>query len=530
MEKSPIDNLITPNGVAQTDEEKVEALADSLEQQFKENPTLNYNTELEVNNTVSNFRNNTVINPPSYTILPSEVTELIKKIKIKKAPGIDGISNKMVKNLPTKTIIEITHIINAVHAIQHFPQSWKTANVIPIYKTGKDSTAPSSYRPISLLPILSKITEKTILRQLNTHLYDNNILIPEQHGFRTQLSTTHQLYRVIDKIADGLNRKKSTGAVFLDIEKAFDRVWIKGLLFKLIKINTPSHIIKIIDSYLNNRHFSIVVNNTFSTYRKTLAGVVQGSILGPVLFNLYVNDFPKYQSNALCMYADDTAILHSSKSFAMVSLSINHHLLLVEQWLKNWKIKINIDKTVAVMFSYRPNKCPKLKFFGQPIPWSDDVKYLGIHLEKRLTFKKHVKYIQNRFRKIKYKLYPLIKRGSPLSTQNKLIIYKAYLRPIITYAIPVWGFLAKTNFDKLEILQSFAVRQIVEARWFFRNKDIYRALNLPTLREFAIKLSQKFYDSPILGENQSFTTIPPYNCEDNKRRPQKILNILNDQD
>ncbi|GFW88418.1 zinc finger MYM-type protein 6 [Trichonephila clavipes] len=163
----------------------------------------------------------------------------------------------MLQNLTLPVIFQLTNIISNIFITGHFPDHWKTASVIPILKPGKPRCSPDSYRPISLLPVLSKITEKLILTRLNSHLTENNILISQQHGFRPRLSTSHQLLRVVEYIKTVFKDDKYTGAIFLDIQKAFDRVWHVGLLYKLIKINTPPPLIRIIRSFLTNRTFAV---------------------------------------------------------------------------------------------------------------------------------------------------------------------------------------------------------------------------------------------------------------------------------
>ncbi|GFX59792.1 RNA-directed DNA polymerase from mobile element jockey [Trichonephila clavipes] len=224
-------------------------------------------------------------------------------------------------------------------------------NSIP---TGKDPTLAESHRPISLLPILSKLAEKIISTRLNDFLETNKILIPEQHGFRPRLSTTHQLLRVVEYIKEGNNMGQCTAAVFLDIQKAFDRVWHSGLLFKLINYNIPTPLILLLNSYISNRSFTVKINRTYSQTRSISAGVAQGSILGPVLFNLYVNDILKSTNTMLCMYADDTAILSRHKNLNTLVENINEHLAHLEIWFSVWKIALNSTKTEAVFFSQSP--------------------------------------------------------------------------------------------------------------------------------------------------------------------------------
>ncbi|GBN78160.1 RNA-directed DNA polymerase from mobile element jockey [Araneus ventricosus] len=309
-----IPSLNGPGGIANTDLEKANFLADILETQFTLNNITNPETEELVADSVMRFRTeaNSVCKDFDHP-LPSEVLDCVKSLRINKAPGIDGISKKMIKNLPLHTILTITTIIHKIMTLGHFPTRWKTATVVPILKPGKDPTDTTSYRPISLLPSLSKIAEHLILKRLNNYLKENNVLCPEQFGFRQKLSTSHQLIRVVEYVTEGFTNKQKTGAVFLDIQKAFDRVWQDGLIHKLIHYKTPSYLIKLIDSYLLERKFAVRVKNELSSTKNINAGVAQGSKIGPTFFALYINDIPKQFNTLLCMYADDIAILARNK-------------------------------------------------------------------------------------------------------------------------------------------------------------------------------------------------------------------------
>ncbi|GFT61024.1 RNA-directed DNA polymerase from mobile element jockey [Trichonephila clavipes] len=274
---APISALNGPTGTALSDTHKTELIAQSLESQFQLNDIQNPRKDEYITNTVDAYftanTNNTEQIPPA---LPSEVIFYIKKIKI-------------------------------------LPECLEDCSCGPDSQTWERSHV-SGIPPTYLTPILSKLAEKIISTRLNDFLETNKILIPEQHGFRPRLSTTHQLLRVVEYIKEGNNMGQCTAAVFLDIQKAFDRVWHYGLLFKLINYNIPTPLILLLNSYISNRSFTVKINRTYSQTRSISAGVAQGSILGPVLFNLYVNDILKSTNTMLCMYADDTAILSRHKN------------------------------------------------------------------------------------------------------------------------------------------------------------------------------------------------------------------------
>ncbi|GFX76084.1 probable RNA-directed DNA polymerase from transposon X-element [Trichonephila clavipes] len=383
---SPISALNGPTGIALSDTNKTEVIAHSLEKQFHLNDIHNPRKDEIITSVVDAYMdsniNNTDIIPPT---LPSEIIQIIKKIKIKKCPGRDGITNKMLKKLPRLTIFKITNIINNMLTLRYFLISWKTAVVIPILKPGKNSALAESYRPISLLPVLSKLAEKVILARLNDHLERENILIPEQHGFRPRLSTSHQLLRVVEFIKEGNNKDECTAVVFLDIQKAFDRVWHTGLLFKLITYKIPPPLIYLLNSYISDRSFTVKINRTFSQLKKINAGVAQGSILAPTLFILYVNDITKNSNTIICMYADDTAILSRHRNLDTLVENINEHLAHLETWFSVWKIALNSSKKEAVFFSKRKPP-PEITLQNQRIPWSQHTKYLGVIVDKNLTF------------------------------------------------------------------------------------------------------------------------------------------------
>ncbi|GBN95719.1 RNA-directed DNA polymerase from mobile element jockey [Araneus ventricosus] len=386
----------------------------------------------------------------------------------------------MIKNLPVRIILRITFIINCIFKFSYFPKSWKTAVVVPIYKQGKNAQIPDSYRPISLLSSLSKLAETVILHRLEAET--DNKLIPFQFGFRKGLSTTEQLIRMTEHIREGFINRASTAAVFIDIAKAFDRVWIDGLIYKMHKLEIPRQLILLIQSYLKGRNFTVRVEKELSTLRNTEAGVVQGSRLGRHCFNIFINDICQMPETQLALFADDTAIMCTGPNGALNVENLNRHLAELEKWLIRWKIKINVDKCQAVCFTRARKLPPPPKLFRRTIPWCNETKYLGITLDRKLTYKKHITNVTKKFKKARMALHPLIGGNSRLSLGNRLLLYKSLLRPLISYASPVWGAAANMHFIGLERLQNMAVRQIARQPWYIRNRTIRKDLASPPFR------------------------------------------------
>ncbi|GFU51735.1 RNA-directed DNA polymerase from mobile element jockey [Trichonephila clavipes] len=283
----------------------------------------------------------------------TEVLSYVQRLKPRKSPGLDQISNHMIKNLPLKFLLFITLLINQLFKNNYFPNSWKTAVVIPILKPEKDSALPTNYRPISLLSCLSKVYEFVLLQRLNQHCTAANFIIPQQCGFRPKCSTVHQLLRVTELIHSGFAKHEATGILFLDIAKAFHKIWHDGLLIKLIRLDFPPPI-KSIHSFLSNRTFRVRVDKTLSSPRPIRSGLPQGSLSSPLLFTLYVNDVPQTGLSHLAMFADDTAIITQNKRFSVVISNLQHYISLLDLWLTDWKVKVNASKSACLMFTRRP--------------------------------------------------------------------------------------------------------------------------------------------------------------------------------
>lgn len=288
----------------------------------------------------------------------TEVKSILQGLRGGKAPGYDRIRNEALKNASRKMVVAITHILNACLRRCYFPKAWRHAIATPIPKPNKPSSRPSSYRPISLLSNLSKVFERIILAKLTHHIRDK---LPEfQFGFRPGRSTCHQVRRVVNHIRDNFSRGYSTGMVLVDLQAAFDSVWHDALVCKLRALGCPLHLVKLIQSFLDERTFAVKVGGGLSRLINIPAGVPQGAVLSPSLFNVFMADIPTTERCFVSQFADDIAILASSKSPPFIKSRLQGHMDTISKYCKNGDLK---------------SVLPRLRWYI-----SVDVQILDLHL------------------------------------------------------------------------------------------------------------------------------------------------------
>ncbi|GFU32006.1 RNA-directed DNA polymerase from mobile element jockey [Trichonephila clavipes] len=232
---------------------------------------------------------------------------------------------------------------------------------------------------------------------------------------------------------------------------------------------------------------------------------------------------PDYSLTKLNMFADDTAVHTTYKRISSVTYALNKHLKLLEKYYDQWKISINVEKSAAVIFTKKRKLPPPPTMYNTTIPWSQSTKYLGIVFDKNLTWRTHIQHTRNKFRKIMFKLYPLIGRNSELSRDNKVLLFSAVMRPILAYGCPVWGYAAKTNINILDTLQNSTIRMIVRACRYMRNDEIRNAIKINSFKSYIQKIAKNFFNSLKLTNNANMINMPNYNPQDNTKRPRRIL-------
>jgi retron-type reverse transcriptase len=437
---------------------------------------------------------------PATSISPREVKRYITRLPRKKSPGYDLITSEVLKELPYKGILFLTYIFNCILRIGHFPIQWKLSEVKMILKPGKSPHHPSSYRPISLLPTCSKLFEKLFLFRIFQTVPVSSLYPNHQFGFRKSHSTVQQLHRVADYISTGLERKSYTCAVFLDVSQAFDRVWHQGLLSKLKTLIEAPYFL-VLKSFLSDRFFRVRYNCEFSTLHPVLAGVPQGAVLSPFLYNIYTADIPLSDESMIASYADDIAILASSPNKETASRKIQNHLNEISSWFERWKIKLNSSKSQMITFSLRRGNCPPVTLRNEEIPQTDCVRYLGLLLDKRLTWAKHIKQKRLLLNIRLKKLYRVIGKYSKLPMQQKLTLYNYLLKPIWLYGSHIYGPAKPSNIAMIQRFQNKLLRLITGCPLYVSNLTLHTDLRVPYVTTTIKQLYRRFYDKLGIHDN-----------------------------
>lgn len=484
--KIPIKN--TDGSWCQSDKDTAEAFAKHLETIFM---PFDFNSVIDKEEIAQFLDSPCQMDLPIKKITPSEIRIEISKLNKKKSPGYDLIDGFVAKSLTKKSIVFLTYIYNSILNHNYFPIQWKCAQIIMIPKPNKPENLLTSYRPISLLATFSKIFEKLFCKRLVPILAKRNIIPEHQFGFRHKHGTPEQCHRVVNVISETFEKKQYCSATFLDVQQAFDRVWHKGLLYK-IKSVLPAPYFLFFQNYLCDRFFYVNTKDTMSDIYEIKAGIPQGSVLGPILYTIYMHDMPTTSDTTIATYADDTAILAASTCPTEASTIIQSELNLLQEWLLKWNIKVNSEKSQHMTFTLRRGDCPSVNINNEPIPKVENVKYLGLTLDRRLNWKPHIK---SKIKQLKIKtqrMFWLLGPRSQLNLNNKTRLYKAVLKPVWTYGIQIWGTASYSNIDIIERYQSKTLRQITNAPWFITNKHIRQDLKISPVREEISKFCENY--------------------------------------
>ncbi|XP_061607052.1 small fragment nuclease isoform X1 [Phyllopteryx taeniolatus] len=368
------------------------------------------------------------------------------------------MDTSMLKDLGSTLAPPIASIINLSISSGHFPKAWKSAIVTPVFKSG-DSTSLNNYRPRSILPAISKVAEKWVSEQIVHYLISSSpSLHAMQFGFRSKHSTEMATCLFIEKIKSSLDKAGVVGAVFLDLRKAFDTVNHSVLLTKLSKFNFSRKTVSWIESYLHDRTQSVSVNNCRSESLRLTSGVPQGSILGPLLFSLYINDLPTVCSEAECvMYADDTVFFVHGRSKDTVAAKLTNTMSCVTTWLQECCLQLNVSKTVGMYFTKtnRVSPDPDILVNGEKMQIVSQYKYLGLIIDSQLSFKAH---IDKLCKNIKLNLANFRAIRNEMSTEAAKIYLHSMILSHFNYCITSWSQAGQNAKKPLEVLYKQVIK------------------------------------------------------------------------
>lgn len=391
-----------------------------------------------------------------------ETLKLIKDIKISKTSALDNLSSFLFKEAMMVLPIHLCYIFNLSIGSGVFPAAWKCSNIILIPKEG-DKADPNNYRPISLLPLPGKLLEKVVHARLYKYLTDNQILTTKQGGFRPAHSTTLTATAFVTHILDQYNMGNHTAAIFVDLRKAFDSIDHQILLSKLHAYGIRGHIHDWFTSYLSNRTQRTFVNGTYSDPAIITYGVPQGSVLGPVLFLLFINDVTNLiDPDSIFLYADDTVLYQSGNSVQEVHNQLQLKLDHFVDWCRMNKLTLNTKKTKSMNFLLH-RKHPEdlnVEYIVNHVPLGivDSYKYLGYILDSNLNFGLLVSKL---IHLLNYKIYLLARMRASLTQFAALSVYKSTILSLMDYVILFYSSFNKPMQRKLQVLQNRAIRIIL---------------------------------------------------------------------
>ena len=326
---------------------------------------------------------------PDITVTEKGVLKLLNGLNPHKASGPDEISTRFLKTTATVIAPILTVIFQSSIDQGKVPDDWKSANVTPLYKKG-DKAKASNYRPVSLTSVCCKIVEHIIHSQVIRHLETNNILADEQHGFRKRRSCESQLINTVEDLTRGLNARQQIDAILLDFSKAFDKVPHERLAMKLHYYGVRGHTLHWIKSFLSDRQQRVVVDGVSSKPAPVTSGVPQGTVLGPLLFLVYINDLPSTVQSRARLFADDCLLYRTIKGEQDTAI-LQHDLDQLQQWESDWMMSFNPEKCEVIRITNK-RKIIRADYsiHGHVLGTTDQAKYLGVTIDSKITWGPHI--------------------------------------------------------------------------------------------------------------------------------------------
>lgn len=433
-----------------------------------------------------------------------DIRDAFSKVKTAKSSGSDNISSYFLKLALPLIENSLAFLFNTSIETNIFPDDWKVARVTPIFKNG-EKTDKSNYRPISVLPVISRLFEKLVSDQLSQYMETNGLFSNNQSGFLRLRSTVTCLLKNTNDWYNGLDLGKLVGLVYVDLKKAFDTVDHVILIDKLAHYGLENRELSWFKSYLNNRKQFCRVNGVASDIGDIEVGVPQGSCLGPLLFLIYINDLPEaIHDSTVSMYADDTSLCYQGYDMTRLNEVINNDLGRLDTWLQGNKLSLNVAKTHSMLISTKKkheilkarNEELDLKIRDNSLDVVQKTKYLGVEIDHSLDWKEQIKAISNKVSRA----LGFLKHGKSFLPKDTLkTIYTGIVEPHFRYCCSVWGCAGSTEINHLQKLQNRAARIMTNSSFDAPSKPIIERLGWKTIQDLIENESQTMVFKSLNG-------------------------------
>ena len=464
----------------------------------------------------------------SFYLLHTDTTEVnntIKSLKNKKSTGIDNISVKTIKEIANHILEPLTYIINLILSTSHIPTSFKTSVIKPIYKKG-DRQLSQNYRPISIITNFAKVFEKILKIRLDSYIKKYQIIATNQYGFQKNVSTQDAISHLTNKVYTTIDKSLPSLAIFLDLAKAFDTVNFTLLMEALQGVGIRGRELKLLNSYVFDRRQCVEIEGIRSQFKVPGYGVPQGTVLGPLLFIIYINDlFLQSTSGEIITFADDTVVYYEDKSWKELKDKTESDFTKLKKWFNSKILTLNIQKTFFLPFASYKSGLPNYNSLlisdintTTEIIRTNKIKYLGIYIDQHLKWDAHIEYIVKKLRCI----IPCMKYLHDFVPLTSLVtIYHAIVQSHLNYGILGWGGVNKTILNNLEVLQKRILKIMFNKDMNYPTNDLFTESHLFDTR-------QLFYYAICIYQykNKNTLSLIPHKYSTRKNREQFTVQFM----
>ena len=438
-------------------------------------------------------------------VTEEEVAKIMKNQKPKLSCGLDSINNKIVKICSEELAKPMSIIINKSIKTGYVPTAFKVARIIPLYKKNAPDQC-GNYRPVSLLSALSKILEKVVCHQMMLFMKDNRLICDKQFGFREKNQTIHVIQYMMNYVSANATKNQPVISTFIDLSKAFDCLQYDKLFKKMQYLGFANHTINWFRSYLSNRTQITEIDGVRSTELNMQLGVPQGSILGPILFLIYVNDINNCSTEGdFIKFADDTTVLTTGETLHIAVSRMNTAMQNVELWFKRNKLNLNPSKTRYMVINHKTQETQLVKIGEEYLErvWKEgnekSFKLVGIWVDEDLSWAEHIDKLG---KKINSAIYGLSKSQRSLNATSKKLLYSGLIHSHLVYGLPIWGFAKKYRTKRLQTKQKQALRKVYNLKYrdhthnYFANSKILKFDDLFQHTTISYIQSGLYHNSP----------------------------------